>query len=164
MGRRLVADASNVDVVGCLVWFVASFVVTVVAMRTIEHDALALPRSRDLSSDYVVSWLTTYGGALLALSAIAGLLLFGHAKWEIVLTWPWIAGLVVALAAFLSWTPYSDGGSRFCDAPRDGSCSNAWGIGAALLAIVAGVALGGLCIALVSARRLLQHVRRAPDS
>jgi hypothetical protein len=53
-----------------------------------------------------------------------------------------------------------DAGSRLCDAPKDGSCDTAWGLGAAVIS-VAGVALGGTFIAAFALKRLVLHLRRA---
>jgi hypothetical protein len=157
----VIRDVSNFDVAGFVVWIATTFAVAMTATLDITHTARALPESQDLSSQYLIWWAERYGGALLALSILAGLILFWRATpWEVVLSWPWLAGPAVGLAFFLSLTPYMDGGTRMCDAPMGGSCDTAWGIGAALVSIAAGVALGGPCVALVSGRRLLGRIRR----
>jgi hypothetical protein len=69
-----------------------------------------------------------------------------------------LAGLAVGIGYFLGLARYMDGGSALCDAPPDGSCSTAWGVGADLLSVAAAVVLGGTFVTTATASRLVRHI------
>jgi hypothetical protein len=53
-----------------------------------------------------------------------------------------------------------DAGSKLCDAPANGSCDNAWGLGAILLSVAAALVLGGTFVFTATLSRLLPRLRR----
>ena len=145
-----------------MVWCAAVFALSLTATLIIVHRAVALPRSAKLETHFLVVWATTWGGSILGLTLLAGLLVFRRTTtWDVVLTWPWLVGGAVGLAYMIGLSGQMDGGSKLCDAPANGSCDTAWGLGAILLSLAAGIVLGGTFIAALSLRRLASHVRRA---
>jgi hypothetical protein len=137
------------------------FALTLTATLIIVHRALALPRSGRLSDHFLATWAATWGGSLLLLSIVAGLVVFQRSTpWEVVLTWPWLVGIAVGAGWMGGLTGQVDAGSRLCDAPANGSCDTAWGLGAAFISLAAGLVLGGSFIAAASLRRLAAHLRR----
>src|SRR5579872_6217957 len=149
--RRVVSGREFVAFVG---WGIAVFTLALLATLTIVHQASASRRSID--GRYLVIWGLTWGGSILALTLVAGLVVFRRERsWSTVLTWPWLIGPVVGFAYFLGASGQSDAGSKLCNAPTGGSCDTAWGLGAILLSVAAGVVLSGSFIMASTLRRLL---------
>jgi hypothetical protein len=126
------------------------------ATLTIVHRSVRLPLGRTLSEHFLAGWAVTWGGSMLVLSVVAGVLVFRRATpWDVVLTWPWLVGPIVGFSSFIASTPHMESGSRLCDAPAGGSCDTSWGLGAMLLALAAAVTLGGTFVAVASLKRAL---------
>jgi hypothetical protein len=93
---------------------------------------------------------------MVLLSLLAGGLVFRrHTPWVVILPWPWLVGLAVAVAYDSGLSGQMDGGSRLCDAPQGNSCDTSWGIGAMFLAFAAAAVLGGTFVTVASLKRLV---------
>jgi hypothetical protein len=140
-------------------WLAATFGVSLAATLVIVHRALALRPKQDLSEHYLAVWGIAAGGSLAFLAVIAGMCVFRrNAPWDIVLTWPWLAGLAVGLGYFFGLSDQTEGTSKLCDAPANSSCDNAWGLGAALFSLIGATVLGSLFIAALCVRRGLSRL------
>ncbi len=150
-----------------MVWCATVFALSLTATLIIVHHAVALPRSARLETHFLAVWAITWGGSLLLLSILAGLLVFRRTTaWDVVLTWPWLVCGAVGLGYMFGLSGQMDAGSKLCDAPAGGSCDTAWGLGGILLSLVAGLVLGGTFVASLSVRRLTSCLLRSnePDS
>ncbi len=154
--RHLWKRLPHPEVVAFGLWIVTIFAFSFASTLVIVHRGAALQRPAQLSTHFLVLWAAASVGSMLLVSVIAGAVVFGRTTpWDIVLTWPWLVGLAVGLAWFLGLTGQMDGSSKLCDAPANGSCDTAWGLGAVLLAAVAAVVFGGAFISTASLKRLL---------
>ena len=154
----------QVEVIAFFAWLAATFALSLAATLVIVHRALALPPKGELSTHLLLRWGVISGGSLLLLAVLAGVLVFRPTTpWNVVLTWPWLIGLTVGAGYFFGLAGHMDGGSKLCDAPQNGSCDNAWGLGAVLLSFVAAVVLGGVFVSVVALRRLLPRRRRTRE-
>jgi hypothetical protein len=152
--RPWVAALSTSEIVGFALWLVAEFALSLAATLVVVHRALGLQPGAQLSKHFLVAWAITWGGSMVLLSLLAGALVFRrHTPWVVVLTWPWVVGLAVAVAYDFGLSGQMDGG-RLCDAPRGGSCDISWGIGAMFLAVAAAAVLGGAFVSVASLKRL----------
>lgn len=125
-----------------------TFALSLAATLVIVHRAVSLHPKAELSDRFLTRWGVSFGASLLLLAVVAGLLVFRRATpWEVVLTWPWIAGLAVGLGYFIGLTGQMDGGSKLCDVAKNSSCDTSRGLGALLVTLAAGLALGGVFIA-----------------
>lgn len=161
---RNIPGVSEPEIIAYIAWLAATFAVSLAATLVIVHHATALHPKTQLTTHFLVVWAATWGGSLLLLSILAGLLAFRRTTpWEVILTWPWLVGLAVGIAYFGGLTGQMDAGSKLCDAPANGSCDTAWGLGAIALSLTAALALGGTFITAATLRRLLPRLHhRAP--
>jgi len=158
---RRIPDVSEPEIFAYIAWLVATFAVSLAATLVVVHRAISLHPRAELTIHFLIVWGATWGGSVLLLSILAGALVFRRATpWEVVLTWPWLAGLTVGVGYFAGLTGHMDGGSKLCDAPANGSCDTAWGLGAVVLSIAASLALGGTFIVTATLKRLLPRLRR----
>jgi len=150
-------DVSKPEIAGFAAWCGAVFALSLIASIVIEHRVVELHRSSHLSNHFLAAWAATWGGSILLLTVLAGVLLFRQATaWQVILTWPWLVGPVVGLAWFLAFTGQMDGGSKLCEAPANGSCDTAWGLGAIFLSIGAALVLGGTFVAAATMTRVVR--------
>lgn len=157
---RRVPGVSEAEFIAYIAWLTATFAVSLAATLVIVHHATALHPKTELTTHFLAVWASTWGGSLLLLSILAGTFVFRRTTpWEVVLTWPWLVGLTVGIAYFAGLTGQMDAGSKLCDAPANGSCDTAWGLGAIALSLAAALTLGGTFITAATLRRLLPRLR-----
>ena len=151
---------SNGELIAFILWAVAEFALTLTATLAIVHRAVALPRGSQLPTHFLIGWGVTWGGSMLGLSLVGGLLVFRRtAPWDVVLTWPWLVGVAVFLAFMLGLSGQMDQGSRLCG-NQTGGCDLSWGFGGVIVGGVAAIVLGGAFVVAASLKRLL--LRRTP--
>lgn len=119
-----------------------SLVSSVVLVRFMEAHEDA-PDGDPAVKAWLLHWVVISAVALLVVALVGGLLVFTTStRWEIVFTWPFLAGPVVGFVALVTFgvmgqfTP----GSASCKA-GDENCNISLGVGAALLSTVLAVAL-----------------------
>jgi hypothetical protein len=150
-----IADVSRPEIIGFALWVGTEFALALAGTLVIVHRAVGLPPGAHLSNHFFAAWAITWVGPMLLLSLLAGGLVFRrNTPWEVVLTWPWLIGLAVAVAYFFGLSGQMDPPSRLCTAAHGGSCDTSWGIGAMVLAVAAGAVLGGAFVSAASLKRL----------
>ncbi len=159
--RKIRQRLSKPEFVALAVWGIAIFALSLAATLVIVHRAVALAPSGHLTNHFLVVWAVTWGGSMLLVSILAGMFVFRRATpWQVVLTWPWLVGGAVGLAWMVGLSGQMDAGSKLCDAQANGSCDNAWGLGAILLSVAAALVLGGTFVFTATLRRMLPRLRR----
>jgi hypothetical protein len=143
------------EIIGFALWMIAEFALSLAAIIVIVHRAVGLPHGAHLSNHFLVTWAITWAGVMLVLSLLAGGLVFRRdTPWEVILTWPCLVGLAVAISYFFGLSGQLDAGSRLCDAPHGGSCDTTWGFGAVALGLAAAIVLGGAFVSVAALKRL----------
>ena len=156
---RWIDGVQNAEIIAFGLWVFAEFALALAGTLAIVHRAVKLPLGAHRSGEYLVSWAATWCGSMLVLSGVAGALVFRrHTPWAVILTWPWLVGLVVGIGSFSALTGQMEGGSQLCTLPRGDSCDTSWGIGAMFLSLAAAVAFGGAFIVVASLKRFALRI------
>ena len=115
---RWVSDVADADVIRFAVWLVLLLAIIVSSTAVVTHEAEARAPA-DLSGRYLASWAIASGVSVLVLSFLGGLLVFeSMAKWEVVVTWPLLGGLIVCFGSFVTLVAMgqTEPGSVSCEA------------------------------------------------
>jgi hypothetical protein len=144
-------------------WCAAAFVLSLALTLAIVHRAVS-STPHLLTSHYVEVWAAISGGSLALLAVLGGLIVFGRkTPWSVVALWPLLGGPLVAAGYLFGVSGQMDAGSALCEAPANGSCDTAWGIGAVAVAIFAAAVLGAVFTGTFALRRLVIRIRRSPS-
>lgn len=114
---------SEPEIIAFIVRLAATFAVSLAATLVIVHRAVAPPPKAELTVHFLVVWGATWG----ARSAQPRQQVPQRRRGDEGAAERYFAGL----------TGQMDGGSKLCDASANGSCDNAWGLGAILLSLAA---------------------------
>jgi uncharacterized protein YneF (UPF0154 family) len=154
--RTLWRRLSRQEFAAFALWVLVNFGLTLGATLAIVHRAVSLPAGEHLMSHFLVVWALEWSGPMVVASVLGGLFVFKRStSWQTLLTWPWLVGVAVGFAYMVGLSGQMDSGSKLCDASANGSCDNAWGLGAWLLGLVAAVVLGGTFVASATLKRVL---------
>jgi hypothetical protein len=158
--RAQLPNVSNGELIAFTLWAVAEFALALAATLAIVHRAVTLPHGNQLPTHFLIGWAVTWGGSMLGLSLLGGVLVFRRtAPWSVILTWPWLVGGAVLLAFMFGLSGQMDQGSRLCG-NQIGGCDLSWGFGGVIVGGVAALVLGGAFVATASLKRLLLRRRR----
>ena len=142
-----------------------SLVSSVTLIRFMENHKDA-PDNDPAVESWLLHWVIITAAALVVVALIGGLLVFtASTRWEIVLTWPFVAGPVVGVVAYLTFAVMGqfNPGSASCEV-GDESCNIALGLGAGLLSAVMAIAVGICFLLTYLLRRGITMLRKRTNA
>jgi hypothetical protein len=156
--NRWIRDVADGDVTRFAIWVALLLAVVVASISAIVREAEAHAPARVPGHD-LARWGMTRAGAVLLISFLGGLFVFGtKTKWEVALTWPLLGGGVLGIGTFVTLTAMgqTEPGSVACTGPQP--CDIAFGFGTVLGSALAAMPIGGLFIGTYGLRRLAAHL------